>query len=229
MRIATRVGLHLLDWLYAAAGEVGHLVRPGAAGRYARGTLDPVLLLPGVYETWEFLRPVADRLAALGHPIHVVPGFRYNSATIPSQAALALAYLVEHDLDRVVLMAHSKGGLIGKHMMVRGEGSARIGRLIAVNTPFGGSPYARWAPGRTLREFAVGGTTLSALALELTANSRIASVYSADDLLIPGGSELAGAVNVELPLVGHFRPLSSALLLETVESLLGHPPEETPR
>ena len=229
MTLVGRIPLHLLDWLYAAAGEVEHLIRPGAVGHYAHGTLDPVLLLPGVYETWEFLRPVADRLAALGHPIHVVPGFGHNSATIPTQAGLALAYLAEHDLERVILMAHSKGGLIGKHMMVRGDGSGRISRLIAVNTPFGGSPYARWAPGHTLREFAAGGTTLSTLALELTANSRIASVYSADDPLLPGGCELAGAVNVELPLVGHFRLLSSELLFETVESLLGHPVEEPRR
>lgn len=210
-----------LDWLYAAYWEVRHFVAPGHVSRYQDGPLTPVLLLPGVYETWEFLRPVADRLNALGHPIHVVSEFGYNRGSIPSMAALAQRFVDSQELDGVIIVAHSKGGLIGKHMIVLDDRSSRISRLITVNTPFGGSPYAKWALRRTLREFSPRDVTLAALALELEANLRIASVYSSVDPVIPGGSELAGAVNVRLPIVGHFRVLSSPLLLDTIEELIG--------
>jgi triacylglycerol lipase len=213
-----------LDWTYAAYWETRHFLTPGRIGRYGNGPLPAVLLLPGVYETWEFLRPVADRLNALGHPIHVVPKFGYNRGSIPSMAALAQRYVDSHDLTGVIIVAHSKGGLIGKHMMVLDDRAGRIARMVAVNTPFGGSPYAKWALRRTLREFLPTDVTLAALTADLVANSRIASVYSSLDPVIPGGSELEGAMNVRLPLVGHFRVLSLPALLDTIEDLITHPP-----
>ena len=219
--IAT-VGKLGLDWVYATYWEIRHLVRPARVQRYRDGPLAPVLLLPGVYETWEFLRPVADRLNALGHPIHVVPKFGYNRGSIPAMAALAQRYLDAGDVRKVIIVAHSKGGLIGKHMIVIDDTTGRIDRLIAVNTPFGGSPYARWALRRTLREFSPSDVTVAALTAQLDANSRIVSIYSEVDPVIPGGSELAGATNLRLPLVGHFRVLSTPLLQDTIEEFLGH-------
>lgn len=223
MNALERVWLRFLDWPYAAWREIRHTIRPGSPDIFADGPLAPVLLLPGVYETWEFLRPVAERLNSLGHPIHVVPTFGYNRGSIPSMAALAQAHLDTRDLREVIIVAHSKGGLIGKQMMVTDDAGGRIARLIAINTPFAGSSHARFALRRTLREFAPTDVTLTALGVQLAVNTRIASVYSADDPVIPGGSELAGAINVELPFVGHFRVLSSPLLYAAVETLLGHP------
>lgn len=218
--LAERVRGHASDWLYAVRGEVGHAIRPGRIDDFAVGDSAPVLLLPGVYETWEFLLPVARRVNALGHPVHVVPGFGHNRGSIPEMARRAQGYLDQQELAGVVVIAHSKGGLIGKHMMVTDDAHGRVARLIAVNTPFGGSRYARFALRRTLREFAPTGVTLAALAGRQESNARTVSIYSEEDPVIPGGSELVGATNIRLPIIGHFRVLSSPLLLETIEGLL---------
>lgn len=220
--LARRVAEHFLDWAYATYREIQHAVWPGHLHRYPQGPLAPVLLLPGVYETWEFLRPVAERLSLHGHPIHAVPGFGYNSGSIPSMAALAQRYLENHDLWEVIIVAHSKGGLIAKQVMVTDDGNSRIGTLIAINTPFAGSRYARFALRRVLREFAPTAETLSALTARRDLNARIVSIYSEDDPVIPGNGELAGATNIRLPLIGHFRLLSSTLLLDTIDRQLGH-------
>jgi len=211
-----------LDSLYAVRAEMDHAARPGSADGLRDGVGAPVLLLPGVYETWRFLRPVGERLHALGHPVHVVPGFGYNRGSVPEMAERAQAHLVARDLRGVVVIAHSKGGLIGKHMMVVNDAEGRIARMIAINTPFAGSSYARWARGRVLREFAPTGPTLAALSARRESDARTVSVYSELDPVIPGGSELPGATNIRLPLVGHFRLLSEPLLLDTVAGLLGH-------
>src|ERR1700691_240640 len=62
------------------------------------GELRPVLLLPGVYETWHFLEAVGSHLHDLGHPVHVVPEFGRNLHPIPEMAGLAASYLDEADL-----------------------------------------------------------------------------------------------------------------------------------
>src|SRR6185503_6750491 len=62
---------------------------------FAEGRLRPVVILPGIYESWHYLRPIAERLNADGHPVHVIPALGLNRAPIPATAARAHSYLVE--------------------------------------------------------------------------------------------------------------------------------------
>jgi hypothetical protein len=211
------LGLTIVDRGYQMSEQARHLFRRKVVDGYSEGGLDPVLLIPGVYETWQFLQPVADRLHALGHPIHILPELGYNRRTVTASAELAQRYLEDCDLRSVILVTHSKGGLIGKHMMVADDRQGRINRLVAINAPFGGSILARYAPSATLRAFSPADETLVSLAANLAANDRIVSIYSRLDPLIPGGSRLEGATNIELSMVGHFRPLASQRLFEAVE------------
>ena len=210
-------GAAVADRLYQIQAQVKNVVGRTPSVRYDRGELAPVLLLPGVYETWQFLRPLADRLNALGHPIHTVRELGYNRLSIVASAELAQRYLDEKNLTGVAIVAHSKGGLIAKRMMVMDDRAGRIDRLVAINTPFGGSPLADWAPVRSLRAFSPRDKTVMTLAANLAANARITSIYSRLDPLIPGGSRLEGATNVCLSMVGHFRPLAAPALFAEVE------------
>ena len=150
----------------------------------------------GVYEPWHFLAAIGDGLNAAGHPVHVVPEIRYNRDSITAVAASAQRYLDSHDLHDVALVGHSKGGLIGKHMMAIDDVDHRITCLAAVVTPFGGSTMARFMMIRTLRAFMPTDATISTLAANLELNARITSVYGEFDPQIPGGSRLDGAVTV---------------------------------
>lgn len=214
------VGAIVVDRGYAISQQVRRLAARPAVREFGEGTLAPVLLLPGVYETWQFLRPVAERLHELGHPVHLLTELGINSKTITASALLGEAYLSRYDLTGVILIAHSKGGLIGKQMMMGDEGTSRISQLIAVCTPFGGSSLARWAVDPALRAFSPRDKTVTTLAANLEANSRITSIYPRLDPLIPGGSYLNGATNIEVDLVGHFLPLASRRVLREIENAI---------
>ena len=203
------------SWL-AAWWVLRYAVRPGGGESLLGGHRAPVLLLPGVYETWHFLLPVARRLHAAGHPVHTLPGLGHNRTAIPDAAALAQRYLDDHDLRSVVIVGHSKGGLIGKHMMAVDDVQGRIARMVTLATPFSGSRLARYAPVRTLRVFRPGGRTLSTLAKNFAINSRITSIYAEFDPVALSSSVLEGATNIELPVVGHFRILRDPRALAAV-------------
>ena len=211
----------LLDYFFVAYWQVRHVFHRAVPERYSSGERMPVLLLPGVYETWQFLRPLADRLNALGHPVHVVRALGYNRSRIEDAAALAQRYLDEHDLREVVLIAHSKGGLIAKHMMLVDDRQQRIDRAIAIATPFGGSSYARYFVNPAVRAFSPRAPTLSMLAANAEANSRVTSLYGEFDPHIPAGSRLEGAVNREFPVIGHFRILADADVQQAVIDAMG--------
>lgn len=184
--------------------------------RWSQGSGAPVLLLPGVYEPWPFMLTIGNRLNAAGHPVHVVREIRNNVDEIPDVAAVAQRYLEKHDLEHVAIVAHSKGGLIAKHMMAVNDTAHRIDRVVAVVTPFGGSRMASLMAVRTLRAFRPRNKTIALLAANLELNSRITSIYGEFDAHIPGGSRLEGAVNIQLPIVGHFRLLADERVIRAI-------------
>lgn len=206
-----------LDYWFVSWWQLRHVFTGREPGELASGDAAPVLLLPGVYETWQFLRPIAERLHSAGHPIHILSGLGYNRQPIADAAALAARYLAEHDLTGVVIVAHSKGGLIGKHLMAIDDTRHRVDRMVAIATPFGGSVYAKYIPVRTIRVFSPMDATIARLGANLTINARITSIYGEFDPHIPGGSHLDGARNVQLPVLGHFRILREERVLAAAE------------
>jgi len=207
------------DYAYVVAGQAAAALHRGGAERFTQPEdprLPVVVLIPGVYESWGFMRPMAALLHGHGHPVHVVQKLGYNRGTIPAMAELVAAHLAEQDLRDVVVVAHSKGGLIGKYAMLRHDPDGRIIGMVAINTPFAGSPYARWIPLAAVRAFVPTDATLAALTAELVVNARITSVSGPFDPHIPGGSDLDGATNVHVSTPGHFRILADPDLGDVV-------------
>ncbi|WP_104180784.1 triacylglycerol lipase [Arthrobacter sp. B0490] len=217
----------VLDYAYVGFWQVhGFLFRvdPAQYLTPAAGAPEgkaPVLLIPGIYETWQFMRPIADHLHRAGHPVHVVQKLGYNRGTVEAMAQLAAGYLEEHDLTDVVIVAHSKGGLIGKFLMTMSSVAPRISRLVAVNTPFSGSIYAEFFLLPSIRAFSPHNTTLRRLRADIESNRRITSIYGRFDPHIPGGSFVEGARNVQLGTMGHFRPIADTRVLEEIDRAIG--------
>lgn len=182
---------------------------------YSLGSERPVVLIPGVYERWQFLRPIADGLAARGHPVHVIPELGINTRAIPASGQRVLAALAERDLRGVALVAHSKGGLIGKAAMLE-DVDGRIERLVAVATPFSGSRMAFFTIVPALRAFRPTHPVIRQLVAERAVNARITSIQPAFDPHIPEGGDIEGGTNVRLDVVGHFRVLEDPAALAAV-------------
>lgn len=203
------------DYRYAARAQGRGLVTREVPAGYAVGALPPVVLIAGVLEPWSLLRPVADRLNAAGHAVHVIPELAYNVITVAEASELASGVLVTRDLRDVILVAHSKGGLVGKHMLAH-DNDHRIRGLIAIATPFGGSTLARLVPSPTIQALRPDDATIVELASRPELNAMITSIYPTFDPHIPDGSRLPGATNVQVAAMGHFRILSDPEVLDAV-------------
>ncbi|MFT4232703.1 MAG: alpha/beta hydrolase [Leucobacter sp.] len=196
------------DYAYAGWWQLhAVLFRPDPRG-FLDGERAAIVVIPGVYEPWRFMLPLIRELHGRGHPVHVLDPLRDNRGTVEAGARIVDAYLAAHGLEDAVIVAHSKGGLIGKHVMAFGAGAPRIRAMVAIATPFGGSRYARFLLSRTLRSFSPRDATLLRLAGAVEVNARIVSVFPRFDPHIPEGSELAGARNVRVETGGHFRILA---------------------
>jgi hypothetical protein len=208
------------DYAYAAAWQVRAFGSRSRAEAYAHGARAPIIVLPGIYETWRFMRPLIERAHRDGHPVHVIEPLERNLRPVGEMAERVSVYLAAHDLHDVVLLAHSKGGLAGKLVML-GPEAARVRGMLAVATPFGGSRYARMMLTRSLRALAPRHPSIAALSAQREANARIVSVYARFDPHIPEGSELPGAKNVPLDTGGHFRVLAHPRVTAELAALAG--------
>ena len=216
------------DWLYAARWELRSLRRgsPSPEHAAATGGAVPVVLVPGVFESWRFLEPLIEVLHGAGHPVHVVSSLGFNGGEIPEAALAVRRHVDEQGLGLeggLALVGHSKGGLIGKQLLVHHNADGRFRQLVAVNSPFSGSSLARFVPLRAVRVFAPGGQLLRTLSAVQDVNASITSVYSRTDPNIPGSSRLEGARNVSIDTVGHFRLLADPRLARAVLSALAGP------
>ena len=132
-----------------------HAVRYRAVpAAFAEGRLRPVVILPGIYESWHYLRPIAERLNEGGHPVHVIPTLGLNRAPIPRTAAGRPRSTGRARSDR----RRDRGAQQGRHRRQARDGarrsrSGRVDRLVAIASPFNGSAMARLAPNPALRAF----------------------------------------------------------------------------
>ncbi|MBC6494667.1 alpha/beta hydrolase [Microbacterium sp. 4-7] len=209
----------IADYAYAAYWQVRSAFDRRDPSSFAGGHAAPIVILPGVYETWRFMQPLITALHDRGHPIYVVDALRRNQRPVRDAARVVTAFLERADLSDVLLVAHSKGGLAGKLAMA-GPAGTRVRAMLAVATPFGGSRYARILPVPSLWAFAPSHPSIVELARHQDVNERIVSMYATFDPHIPEGSELPGARrNVRLDTGGHFRILADPRVLGEVASL----------
>ncbi len=209
-----------LDYLYVFKTEVLIYFRRDSVDRYRRAGGDPVLLLPGIFENWRFIRPLAKLLYAHGYDVHVLDELGYNTGTIEAMVLRVESYCQHYNLQDVTLIAHSKGGYIGKQLLINDRDHKLFKRLITLNTPFTGSIYATYLPIKMLRIFSPRSSLFKKLAENTVANERITAIYGLFDPHIPKIRKLEGARNIQLPVYGHFRPISDKRVHNTLLKLL---------
>jgi pimeloyl-ACP methyl ester carboxylesterase len=208
--------------IYTAGQAFQRRLVPFSPPAPARGI--PVLLVHGIYcnaGVWHFvLRHL--RRGGIGnlHALNLEPPL----AGIDEMAA-RLAQRVEEvrrvtGADKVVLLAHSMGGLVSRAYIARLGGAARVARLITVGSPHRGSEMVRFGIGRCAADMRPGGAWLAAL--EAAERGSIAvpavSVFSwHDNMVAPQDSgRLAGAQNIALERIGHLELLLDPGVLRLV-------------
>ena len=200
-----------------------HMVRPGpvrwppaGAAATAGPAAPPVLLVHGYGCNRGYWRPLSRRLAQAGivhRALDLEPAVASIDMLVP-QLAAAIERLCPEPGDRVILVAHSMGGLVGRAYL-RTFGAARVVRLITLATPHHGTVLARFGPGASARQMGRAGAGrqaapsawLAALAGAETAQQRalVTSLFSHhDNIVAPQTSAwLEGARNIAFGGLGH--------------------------
>ena len=113
----------------------------------------PVVLHHGLFGFGDFklgplkmsyFRGIDTAIAARGHPL-IIPRVHPTGSIARRAQQLKETLLARGDEGKVVIIAHSMGGLDARHMITHLGMANRVAALVTVSTPHRGSPYAEWS------------------------------------------------------------------------------------
>ncbi len=199
----------ITDWTHLVKNMTIMYFRHTPPKHYLSYTIEgkvPVIILPGIFGRWSFLKPLADHISLLGHPVYIVPKLRDNLHDIPTSAKMLREVILENNLTHVVAVAHSKGGLITKYMLAHDNADYRTKGLVAIATPFSGSNLGNYIPYYPARELATDSKIIAYLQTHTQVNKQIISIIPQYDNFVwhEKGSFLEGALeNIYVLSSGH--------------------------
>ena len=91
-----------------------------------------------------YFRGIDTALAARGHRL-IVPKVHPTGSIALRAGQLKKILLEQNHGQKVIIIAHSMGGLDARHMIAHLGMADRVAALVTISTPHRGSPYADWA------------------------------------------------------------------------------------
>jgi pimeloyl-ACP methyl ester carboxylesterase len=206
--------------------------------RYFSGQSEfpPVLLVQGFMGTRGVLRPLETYLRSVGRDVISLDLGFFNVQDIRRSSSLLdekIERLMErfsktHDFEKIDIVGHSMGGLIGLHYVKRLGGHRVVNRLVTLGAPFHGT----WASALAMLPLGVVSKglwqmlpesdflkSLRARPQEAHDTQVISIAAKYDTLCPPRACRLEGAVNVAIP-VGHGGLLMDQRVFQAIESSL---------
>lgn len=242
----------MVDYTYMTRGALGMFFHARTPWHYitSREEKTTVILIPGIFGKWGFMKKIADSISEAGHPVYVVPNLGYNTSSISDTAKKVKAFILhlfprsghiiphmhqagekivnlleKENLDRVVLVTHSKGGLVGKFLLTHLNKDHRVLGMVAIAAPFSGSAITKFFPLRSVKELSEHSAVINHLEQDTSVNHQIISIYPEYDNHVwsEKGSFLEGAENILVPVRGHHKVLFSKevqkIVIDSVEKL----------
>lgn len=189
--------LYPLGWLFPTERSARHDDGP------------VVLLLHGLFHSRCCWWLVKWRLRRHGfRNLHSINLPAWRDSQVLTELIAKKVDLLRHatGVDKVVLIGHSMGGLLGRNYLQLRGGELKVARLVQLGSPNGGSKLAPFALSRLARQLLPGSAFLGELKVAaLPSGVPVTSIYSRHDNIIipPRLSQLEGAENIELVGIGH--------------------------
>jgi predicted alpha/beta hydrolase family esterase len=200
---------------------------PARAPGVAPDAVRPVLLLHGILCNAQVWRGVQTRLRSAGfgpiEALDVEPLLADIELQARQVAPRLLALQRQCNGERVIIIAHSMGGLIARALL-RDLGASAIRRVVTIASPHHGTTMVRGLPWPDTRQMSRVSPWLGALNLAQEGRFTVpfASIFTGEDNLVaPAESaRLEGAELHELHGVGHLGILRSHRALDCVMTTL---------
>lgn len=215
----------IVDYCYLLLGKLFMYIYKNPPKHYLDYVVkgkNPVILIPGNSNKWGFLKKLSDAISHLGHPVYVVEKLGSNLFDIPTSAKIVREIIDKNNLENVILLGHSKGGVVGKYILIHENKDNKISRLIAISAPFSGTNIVNNLPYKSFRELSPKSKIIQEINSNSEVNSKIVSIMPEFDNHVwsDKGSNLSGATNITVPTKGHHKIVFDKHVIKKIIELI---------
>ncbi len=180
------------------------------------GNNGDAILIPGVHAQWVSLEKIATALHKEGCRIHLVKKLGTNTKPVTAAAHDVAEYIKDNNLKDVIIIGHSKGGIVAVNLLKDPTVAERIKRIINIAGPIKGS-YMAWIYPST-REL-LPSSDLIKNYLQGIDTKKIINLYPRiDNDIIPNKSLLGeNCINKQIDIFGHIRIVEAR---QTINAIL---------
>ncbi len=226
MKLQTKIKAWIEDYVYMLRGAIAGVIFRAPPKEYLGYVIEnknPIIIIPGIFAKWAFMKTVADELSSLGHPVYIVSSLDYNLFSIPV-SAIKVEEVVrqihgDYPNTSIIFVAHSKGGLIGKYFLSHYNKEGFVSKMISIATPYSGSSMVQLLPLDSVQELKTDSSLIIDLQKNKEVNRMIVSLSPEYDnhVWAEKGSYLEGAKNISIPVRGHHRILFDERVLSIIQ------------
>jgi hypothetical protein len=194
------------------------IFNPHPPAQWSQGTHGDVLLIPGWNESWYFLKIIGDALNKEGFKVFTVSALGNNTQSLKKSVQIITEYIDKIDSKDLILICHSKGGIIARVLLSNNKLAGRIKKVFFVSATVHGTLLGYFSV-LGLKDQSL--SSVKSLPMPTSQISKIINIYPLiDNHVIPNKNLiLTGAVNIQLPVYGHTRILDSP---QTVSEIVSH-------
>ena len=187
---------------------------------WQNGERGDVILIQGFNERLFTFKKIGNFVNALGYKVYHIKKLDRNFITLAEGVKIIKQFILENNLEEVVLLSHSKGGLIGKYLIDDTEVNTYIKCSISIATPYHGSILGRlrWL---SLYELMPNALHYKTMHLTTENNYKIFNLYPRiDNHVIPNRNLiLKGANNIQIDVIGHSRIMGSEKTFKEIKKI----------
>ncbi len=179
--------------------------------KWLEGERGNVILVPGFMDDHVFLMPIADALNSAGYKIHILKDFDTTFQSIEDLAKELDDYVKNNNLENIILVAHSKGGLVSRYVMEHYPNeNEKIIKVFTISTPHKGTIFGK-AKKLHLYQMMPNSEMIRELNAQKNNLHKIVNIYPrVDNSIVPNKNLiLDGAENHQIDIVGHTRILKT--------------------
>lgn len=201
--------------------HLSELKRQTPPSEWIKGSRGTIIVIPGFNSTWVTLQTIANHLNKSGYRILVIPQLKRHHTNLEKSAKILAKYIQENNLKDVILISHSKGGLIAKYMMDTQPAGKNVKLSISIAAPYQGSIFG-YLRIFSLFELIPDCPFINSFNAITTNNHKIYNLYAkVDNHVLPNKNVLLpGAHNIMIGVIGHTRILLVKQTLDIIDSIL---------
>ncbi len=219
--------MHWYNWPYYAVIDIYLILRnhvlafltPHPPQSWSVGDKGDVILLQGHNAEWVSLKKIGKAIHKKGYRIHFVEKIGSDMKSVPEATKDVEEYIHKNKLENIIVIGHSKGGIIAISLLKNKEIAPRITRIINIAGPIKGMLASSLIP--SVSDLVPTSEVISHLEDGIN-KKKIVNLYPrVDDFVLPNSSLTDdGMINKQIPVIGHVRIVEDKRTIREIESYL---------